>query len=390
MRLLYVASVDNRIDGVNKKILAQFKFLSEMILDSELILFIRGAPSNELRDHLNYLQSDQIEIIDTSSFRRLSARRAKMGTLMKKFNAISGNVIFYFRYPLADRAFLRLIKAIKKDGGIVITEHQSIESRELLSNRRLLLFLNEYLFAKKVRKEISGFVSVTREIADYELARSGNNHKPNLVNGNGIEVSSVPIRKIPVFDGKNLELLSVTQAAKWHGLDRLIKGIAEYKGNVNVRLHVVGDGSEVPNLKKLVADLKLENSVIFYGFKTGKELDEFFDRCHIAVGSLGLHRIGVSEGSILKVREYCARGIPFIYGSEDSDFHKDFPYLLKVPGDETPIDVNAVLSFADRVLSDTEDSVKMRKYAEENLDWSIKMKRLVEFMNEVLESKVRR
>lgn len=390
MKLLYVASVTNRLDGVNKKILAQFKYLSNMIPDSELILFIRGAPSNELRDNINYLQSDQIEIIDTSSFGRLSARRAKMGTLMKKFNAISGNVIFYFRYPLADRAFLRLIEAIKKDGGIVITEHQSIESSELLSNRRPLLFLIESLFAQKVRKEISGFVSVTREIADYELARSGNNHKPYLVNGNGIEVSSVPIRKTPAFDGKNLELLCVAQVAKWHGLDRLVKGMAEYKGNMNVRLHVVGDGSEVPNLKKLVSDLELENSVMFHGFKMGKELDEFFDKCHIAIGSLGLHRIGVSEGSILKVREYCARGIPFIYGSMDKDFREGFPYLLNVPPDETPIDLDAVSSFAYRRLSDTEHSVKMREYAKENLDWLIKMKRLVEFMNEVLESKVKR
>jgi len=32
----------------------------------------------------------------------------------------------------------------------------------------------------------------------------------------------------------------------------------------------------------------------------------------------------------------------------------------------------------------------MREYAEENLDWSIKMKKLIDFMNEILESKVRR
>jgi len=32
----------------------------------------------------------------------------------------------------------------------------------------------------------------------------------------------------------------------------------------------------------------------------------------------------------------------------------------------------------------------MREYAKENLDWSIKMKKLIDFMNEILESKVRR
>ena len=149
--------------------------------------------------------------------------------------------------------------------------------------------------------------------------------------------------------------------------------------------HVVGDGAERPFLEERVKELHLEKSVIFHGVKTGKELDELFDKCHIAAGSLGLHRIGVSEGSILKVREYCARGIPFIYGAMDSDFNEKFPYILRVPADESPIDLNAVFSFADRAFSDTEHSVKMREYAKENLDWSIKMKRLVEFMNEVLE-----
>ncbi len=390
MRLFYVASIDNKVDGVNKKILAQFKVLSEMIFDSELILFIKGAPSNELRDQLNYLQSAQIEIVDTSSFGRLLARRTKMELLMKKAKVVSGNGFFYFRYPLADRAFLKVIKAIKKGGGMAVTEHQSIESRELLSNRRFVLFLIEFLYAKRVRKEMSGFVCVTREIADHQLARSGNYRKPYLINGNGIYVSSVPLRTPPKFDGRSLDLLCVAQVAKWHGLDRLIRGMAEYKGNVDVRLHIAGDGSEVPNLKRLVADLKLENSVVFHGFKTGEELDVLFDKCHIAAGSLGLHRVGVSEGSILKVREYCARGIPFIYGAMDSDFNEKFPYILRVPADESPVDLNAVFSFADRALSDTEHSVKMREYAKENLDWSIKMKKLIDFMNEILESKMRK
>jgi len=382
MRLFYVASIDNKVDGVNKKILAQFKVLSEMIFDSELILFIKGAPSNELRDQLNYLQSAQIEIVDTSSFGRLLARRTKMELLMKKAKVVSGNGFFYFRYPLADRAFLKVIKAIKKGGGMAVTEHQSIESRELLSNRRFVLFLIEFLYAKRVRKEMSGFVCVTREIADHQLARSGNYRKPYLINGNGIYVSSVPLRTPPKFDGRSLDLLCVAQVAKWHGLDRLIRGMAEYKGNVDVRLHIAGDGSEVPNLKRLVADLELENSVVFHGFKTGEELDVLFDKCHIAAGSLAIHRAG--SGSPLKSKEYCARGIPFVDSAEDGDFHPEFPFRLKIDSSDCPLDIHQIIRFGESVLSDSDHPFKMREYAKENLDWKSKMKQLVDFLERVM------
>ena len=53
-------------------------------------------------------------------------------------------------------------------------------------------------------------------------------------------------------------------------------------------------------------------------------------RCMIAVilqvGSLGLHRIGLTEASTLKVREYWARGIPFLLSYEDTD-HLETPEM---------------------------------------------------------------
>jgi len=98
------------------------------------------------------------------------------------------------------------------------------------------------------------------------------------------------------------------------------------------------------------------------------------------VGSLGIHRIGLKEASILKAREYCARGIPFIYGIADPDFPADFPYILHLPADESPIDIEQVITFADRVLADPDHPQKMHRYAEEHLDWSVKMKRLKDFL----------
>ncbi len=112
--------------------------------------------------------------------------------------------------------------------------------------------------------------------------------------------------------------------------------------------------------------------MVFHGFTTGNALDALFDQCHVAVGSLGIHRKGLTQTSELKAREYCARGIPYIIACADPDFPAGFPYILRLPADESPIDIEQVLAFAREVCADPDHPQKMRSYAEEHLDWSVK------------------
>ena len=53
----------------------------------------------------------------------------------------------------------------------------------------------------------------------------------------------------------------------------------------------------------------------------------------------------------------------------DPDYPADFPYILHFPPNEAPIDIDRVLSFANEVCADPEHPLKMRRYAEEYLDW---------------------
>ena len=64
----------------------------------------------------------------------------------------------------------------------------------------------------------------------------------------------------------------------------------------------------------------------------------------MAIGSLARHRSGITNIKTLKNREYAARGLSFIYSEQDSDF-EDKPYILKVPADESPIEVNKKIEF---------------------------------------------
>jgi len=365
LKVLYLNFLRQTNTGVGKKTIAQ----------------IKGLRANEV-EVVEVLASQLLEGCQQLRSRRLMTtyklRKSVISLCFEKIRTEHPEVV-YCRFPGSDFSFYYFVS---RSPIPVITEHNTVEILERRQHRDLRYF-SELFLGKAVRKKIDGFVGVTREITEHQQQRAGGT-KISLVNGNGIDVNSVPLRTPPVFDGKNLDLLCVAQVAKWHGLDRLIRGIADYKGSVNVILHIVGDGSEVPNLKKLVWDLRIDDSVFFYGFKTDKELSEFFDKCHIAIGSLGIHRKGLTETSELKVREYCARGIPFVCSVPDSDFAEEFPYTLRVLSSEETIDIAALISFAEKICSDNTHSQRMREYAADNLCWSTKMTKVIEFCDRVL------
>ncbi len=54
------------------------------------------------------------------------------------------------------------------------------------------------------------------------------------------------------------------------------------------------------------------------GPKMGIELDQEFQSADLGMGTLGMHRKGLTSGSVLKLREYTARGIPSVIGYDDA------------------------------------------------------------------------
>lgn len=200
---------------------------------------------------------------------------------------------------------------------------------------------------------------------------------------NGIDFESVKMKSSINDTSKELNLIGVAEIHEWHGFDRLVKGLAEYYSKPQdylVKFHVVGYffSTEIENeFKKIITDNHMENYVILYGKKHGAELDILFDKCDFGIGSLGRHRVGIDKIKTLKNREYAARGIPFVYSETDSDFDQK-PYVLKVPADETPIDVIRIISFyRDLSMSPSEirNSIK-------ELSWENQMKTV---LNSVLQ-----
>lgn len=110
-----------------------------------------------------------------------------------------------------------------------------------------------------------------------------------------------------------------------------------------------------------------------YGSLYGPDLDLLFDRSDIGIGSLGRHRSNITYIKTLKNREYAARGIPFVYSEIDDDFEK-MPYIMKVPANESPVDINKIIHF----FIHLEDEPEQIYESVQHLSWKNQMQKVLD------------
>ena len=383
MTLIYIYNYDNLDSGVTKKILNQVIYLNENGLKS-ILLLIGGEEENmPIYPFIKYYPIKNKNIINNRYIYRFMRQLVAFYCVRSMIETLNNDDILYLRYspPL----FITPFDFMKKRKCKIIFEYNSIVRDEAKLGKSIFPYLRDIFFGRSFRKRTDAIIGVTDQITQSQLEYLGGKSMPHITIGNGINAGLLPQRNPPLFDEFTLNLLCVANVSLWHGLDRLLHGISIYLGTRNVILHIVGDGEELPHLQKLAGDLGIRDQVVFHGFLTGEPLNALFDLCHIAVGSLGIHRKGLIQTSELKGREYCARGIPYIIVCTDPDFPVDFPYILRLPADESSIDIDQVAAFTKTVFADPDHSEKMHHYAEEYLDWSVKMKKLKGFLEMLFE-----
>lgn len=203
---------------------------------------------------------------------------------------------------------------------------------------------------------------------------------------NGVDFDSIPLHHYHAPDDGSIHLIGVAEVHLWHGYDRMIAGLGEYYRNTinprDVYFHIVGGvhphqryRANVfhPGFQKIIDNYGIEDRIFFHGQLFGKELDAVFDQCCFAIGSLARHRSGITIIKTLKNREYATRGVPFVYSEQDGDFDRQ-AYVLKVPADESPIDVQQIVDFIDTHHFKPEDIRKTVVY----LKWKTQMQRVLD------------
>ena len=266
---------------------------------------------------------------------------------------------------------IRMVKQMKQAGMKVVMEiptypYDSEYKAQGISRQ----IFQDRIFRNQLAKHLDAIVT----FSDYTEIFG----QKTICISNGIDFNSVKMKSSVNNTSQGINLIGVAEIHEWHGFDRIIKGLAKYYSkpcNYIVKFHVVGyffsdEGEKV--FKELIATHHMEQYVILHGKKHGEELDELFNQCDFGIGSLGRHRVGIQKIKTLKNREYAARGIPFIYSETDSDFDQK-PYVLKAPADETPVDINNIISFYQQ-LSMT--PIEIRESIK-NLSWKNQMEKVL-------------
>lgn len=382
MKLLYLLYFDlsnTEFYGVKKKIESQVIALRKLNIDVD-IAYCKGN---------NLIIESEINYREIEIKRGLSNYRfAIYKVLNENINKWGYNNV-YIRFPgSVDYFFFNTLKMLNKKNITTYLEMPTYPiGGELKDVLQLLLRNKKYIYA--IAKSIIYISHIWFSRRIYKYIKNIVTFMPydKIWNCNTIYIdNAVDIDKFsPIgknkYNSNEIKLLGVANVAKWHGFDRVIEGIGEYYKNSdiskrNIVFNIVGGGELISEMKKRVKELNIEENIKFLGFKRDNDLREEYEKNDIAIASLGMHRIGVLNGSTLKAKEYCAYGIPFVMAYNEKEIKDDFKYVLKFEANEEPIDINKIIMFYETLSKDSNISEQMHNFAQKHYDWKIQMAKI--------------
>jgi len=356
--ILYVTHVDCINDpGVFKKIESQKKAMESYGYTVDMTWF----NGNQL-----LLNGRVIESVNRNLFYKFSSRFTYPKVLSDISNSNNYEII-YIRKSYINKPFINFLKINKKQGRKVFLEIPTYPYvKELSGLVKRLLYINEAFFSLFLKNVIDAIFYFGQSKGDIWGVRS-----IQLENGVAIERFEQKTNIIKLKKD-SVNFVGIANISRWHGYDRVLNSINVYlskktETESNIVFHIVGDGSEFDNLKKIVKNLNLDDNVFFHGLKYGKELDDIYEGVDIAIDAMAMFRKGMNETSSLKTREYCAKGIPFITACNDRSFPSDLDFRLQFPNDDSDIDFSHVLAWYKKLDATSHD---ISKYAYEKLSWN--------------------
>ena len=270
-------------------------------------------------------------------------KRSEFSSIYKYAKNNGINFVYIRSNHNASPFTVRMVKKMKNAGMKVVMEIPTYPyDQEYVGKAMQRQLIQDKMFRHTLASQLDGIVT----FSDYDIIFG----QKTIRISNGIDFNSIQVKKKFKDTTHELNLIGVAEIHRWHGFDRLIKGLADYYSTnpeYKVYFHIVGyfySPTEKNEITNIIQQQHLEEYVIVYGKQHGRELDAIFEKCDFGIGSLGRHRVGIDKIKTLKNREYAARGIPFIYSETDSDFDNK-AYVLKAPADESPIDITQIINF---------------------------------------------
>lgn len=346
--------------GVKKKVLAQCRAFSKKFNIIYYTIFAGQV--------LYLLELEKDKVVD----KEIVITKKECYEILLKWIGEYNIKRVYIRYTRSDVWFIDFLKELKRKEINRVLEFPTIPYDGEGGNIRPIE-------DRYYREKICDYIDCCTTYTNYKTVFN----IPCITLINGVDITEQKIKSYRKKDG-TMRFLAVATLSKWHGYERFIQGMYNYYSNggeKNIIFNIVGEGGQLQYYKRLVNESRLSEHVIFHGKLEGEKLDKIYDNSDIAVGSLGFYKTGLQSGAPIKLREYCAKGIPFIYGYDDISFDDNNYFGYRVSNDETPIDMWDIIHFYDEIY-DGRDFIKdMRTYTVSKLTWDKVLQPVIEYLN---------
>lgn len=358
----------NLLSGIDKKVLSQVKVLNSNGIECKIV-------------ELNSGIKDEGSFLDKILFRMPYSNMHPKWEYTKYFDRID---FLYFRRPASITYHtLNMLRKIRKNNPQI---RIIMEIPTFPYDQELKMTWKDYPIYwkdKHNRKKLKGLVDRIALISGEDISSVFGIKTLKLYNG--VDLDNIKT-KLPINDDV-IDLCAVAMFAKWHGYDRVIKGMGEYyriDGRRQIQLHMVGKGYELDHYKQLVKGLNLTNYVTFYGVKNGDELEEIYNKADIGLDVFGMFRKGLSIAYSLKSREYLAKGLPIVSGCPIDIFQKknNYKYYLEFENEDEPIDIYRLIKFYDDIYKNSYENTisNIRSFAEKTCDISVAMREIINYL----------
>ena len=305
--------------------------------------------------------------------------------------------LVYIRQELALIKLWRKLRPhiVNKPYIVEIPTPLHIYFQEIKNSTQIANWKKNIFFIWLIKRQIADILSLSKMIIEFaeELSPLVLKYKKRIyLWQNGVNLpklygtSSYQLFNHATIDNfcqhKQLNLIMVANLADYHGLDRLILGLAKYyqtkTPEIAVRVTIVaGENAALNSNKQLVNQLALNKHISFAGYNASSELFQLYQVTNIAIGPIASYRKNLFQASSLKLREYALFGLPSIIDHHDYDLSsKD--YILQIPSDNAPVDVNQLINFYQHLIKTYNHELPniISDYAQNNLLWTHKVKQL--------------
>jgi glycosyltransferase involved in cell wall biosynthesis len=317
--------------------------------------------------------------------------------IISKLNPIIGYLLYFFsaiqftkyelifiRFKTSTPFIIGLLKRIRRQNKTakIILEFPTypylLEFKGVVYK---IYFKIEQLLCKQLSKYVNYSINYSMLTDIYNIKSIA------ISNGYNYEMENLEICKMPKLDNQIVLACMASSIVPCHGFDKILVSINNYlsqKANIKIipKVYIIGEGPELPILKKYASDHQLNNYVEFTGFLNDLQLKDVLSKTHVCIGCMAMYRKNLFAESALKTAYYCFSGKPFILSATDERFPKANNMWKYLKNTDEEIDFNDVIEFTKNVYHHyPEINIELRNYAIANISWESQIKKMLQQIN---------